>query len=185
MNQKKIFIFIYLLFSAVFLAEKPGFPGTEMQLFRIVPPAGQTLGNQKPIPDSWLKPLGRSKTSIANVLKDLELYSEMEETGRELLDYKSGPAFWFWPEDPNDYDAFSIGGNGDTHFLMSKRWQLRVGGSLPSELYNYEYTSYIRPGNIMQFVFDIATPQGGFASYRLLISTQNGKIINIHYGGAQ
>ena len=184
MNQKKIFIFIYLLFSVVFLADKPGFPGIEMELFRIVPPVGQTLGNQKPIPDSWLKPLGRSKTSIATVLKDLQLYSEMEEGGKEYLSYKNGPTFWFWPEDPDGYESFAIGGNGDDHFLMSKRWQLRVGGSFPSELYNYEYNTYVRPGNIIQYVFPVATPQGGYASYMLMITTQNGKITIIYFGGA-
>ena len=184
MNQKKIFIFIYLLFSAVFLAEKPGFPGTEMQIFRIVPPVGQTLGNQKPIPDSWLKPLGDSKVSIATALKDLEVYHEMEEGGKEYIQYKNGPTFWFWPEDTNDYESFVVG-HLATHFLMGKRWQLRVGASLPSELYNYAYTSYIRPGNIIQYVFDVATPQGGFASYNLVITTQNGKITIIYFGGAQ
>ena len=183
MNQKKIFIFIYLLFSAVFLAEKPGFPGIEMELFRIVPPVGQTLGNQKPIPDSWLKPLGKSDGSISTALRGVKVSIDVDQwTGKRMYNYMPGPAVWFWLDDSSWYDSFALS-ISEKDFLLSKKYQIRPGFPISQTLLDeVEHRTYLDPDGTLTLVFDVTTPKGGFATNLLNITIVNNLITTIYYG---
>lgn len=80
-----------------------------------------------PIPDLYLQGLGKSKQSITTALRDLQVSIDSDKwTGKEMRSYISGPTFYFWLNDPDQFDSFGFGNMGKTtNFILSKKYQIQ------------------------------------------------------------
>ena len=181
-----------LIFNTIHAQKYAGYPAEELEVFKNTPKPGQggVMGNCPAISDTAKYNqdyIGSGKTEVIKVLGNplrtqYDSYS-MGEAGLTTLYYDGAEMSFYDEESEYRYDMLTITQKTDPQkpcLSMSKKFNLYVGGTIPSVLLsNYENREYLddNDSKLRYFSWTILNDDGELADYFLQIDAKKSGVL--------